>query len=105
MNKLSTNGYESLVGNKKSKIYHYRIYCDGSCQINEIQKSNRQYFCTTESARLAGYKPCKNCLDNKKKRYYISRNLEEIWPMAVKVVKAARAIKADMGKSVVVRGF
>lgn len=46
-----------IIGNKNSGIYHL----PGCASYSRIASYNREYFCTEEEARKAGYRKARNC--------------------------------------------
>lgn len=51
----------AIIGNAATKVYHDGRKRGDSCRTEEIKRSNRRSFASSEEARAAGYEPCKKC--------------------------------------------
>ncbi|MEW6358735.1 MAG: Ada metal-binding domain-containing protein [Planctomycetota bacterium] len=54
---------EKLIGNKESKVYH-KADC---AAVKKMKEENKVEFASEEEAKKAEFKPCKKCVDVKKK--------------------------------------
>ncbi|NOZ20087.1 MAG: hypothetical protein GXP25_03255 [Planctomycetes bacterium] len=52
-----------FIGNKTSKIYH-KPDC---AAVKKMKEENKVAFASVEEAKKANYRPCKRCIDVKKK--------------------------------------